>query len=166
MLVTLNDFRRNAEKDGLCNEFSQMWDSCTSKKQLMDMCLGSKGVDYLCDSIAKGWGISPELISQKFSNYINGRYIFDNGKYSSMLYCNHKGEIQVETTLVTAVKCDMTINVPKNAICKIYTTLSNLTLNGEGEAIVVHYGESSQIACLSSTLKFKEIHKKEKDTYE
>lgn len=167
-MVDLRQFRENARKDGLCSEYSQKWDNCSSKKQIMDMCLGVKGVDYLCDAYAKGWGISASELNTKFNPFINGKYKFNNGKYTSALYCRYNGTIMAETTLLTFVDCDVCVNVPRFNICKIYATgKTKIKLIGDGECIVVAYGKEEDVVVTSDTrIRYKRLQKKDRDRYE
>lgn len=167
-MVDLRQFRENARKDGLCAEYSEIWDNCSSKKQIMDMCLGSKGVDYLCDAYAKGWGISSSEIYSKFKPFINGNYTFNNSKYTSSLYCRYKGSLIASTTLLTFVDSDVTITIPKYSICKVYATgKTNIELKGGGECIVVAYGNDDDVKVVSKeAVRYKRLQKKDRDRYE
>lgn len=166
-MIDLNEFRENARKKNLCAEYAQKWDSCRSKKQLMDMALGAKGVDYICDFIAKGIGISPESISKDFKDFINGNYTADLGGYTSKMFCQYKGEIKATTTILTLVDCEACVGVPENHICEIYLTgKCNITMYGEGEASLVCYGKPEDIKVDGGCQYMKRIQKKERDKYE
>lgn len=164
-MVTYSDFKANAQREGICDEYVEIWRNCGSKKQIMDMALGVKAVDYLCDAIAKGWGISPHEINKKFAPFINGKYILDNGKYTSAMYCRYMGAIICRTTLLTLIDCTIDILVPKNHICEIYATgKCNIKIKGDGRAIVVTYGDPKNIVLTQSgNGKCKRICKKERD---
>lgn len=167
-MVGLKQFRENARLDGLCSEYSLKWDNCKSKKALMDVCLDAKGIDYLCDSIAKGWGISPDIISEKFKAYINGRYVYEN-KYTSTLFCQYKGEIECDTTALTLVECDVDVFIPEYHICEIYATgKTNIHLHGNGRVVVIAYGNADDVVVTkeSEHLQYKRIQKKEKDRHD
>lgn len=161
-------FRKNADMDGLCEEYATKWDSCVSKKQMMDLALEAKGIDYVCDSIAKGWGLSPEYISSYFKSYINGAYIFSNGKYTSQMYCGYSGDIECKTTALALINCDVRIHTPKFSMCEIYATGNvKLSISGSGYVVVIAYGDEPNVVVdCSSDVRFKRIQKKEKDKHE
>lgn len=167
-MIDINEFRQNATKDGLCAEYTILWDNCKSKKQLMDLVLSVKGIDYLCDAIAKGWGVSPDYIEYKFGAYINGRYRYED-KYSSTIYCKFNGEIECNTTALTLICCNVNVVVPKNHICEIYATgNTNITLSGEGRCVVIAYGNAEEVIVNvdSENIHYKRIQKKEKDRHD
>lgn len=165
-MIDLKQFRQNATNDGLCSEYATKWDGCGSKKQLIDLAFGVKGVDYICDAIAKGWGISPSYICDNFSRYINGQYTYNDG-YQSQMYCNYQGDILCQVELLALINCDVTIEVPEYHICQIYVTgNSRINLIGKGETIVVSYGKPEDIVVSSDGVKYKRICKKEKDKHE
>ena len=66
-MIDLTKFRENADERGICEEYSEKWADCVSKKQLMDLALDINGTIYLCNAIANGWGLSPEFIEDKFA---------------------------------------------------------------------------------------------------
>jgi hypothetical protein len=167
-MVDLKQFRENARLDGLCAEYTEKWDSCQSKKQLMDMCLGVKGLDYICDAVAKGWGISPSILAEKFKNYINGRYVFNNGVYTTKMYCLYDGEINCDTTAVSIIESNANVIVPKNALVEIYLTgKTNITLGGLGRCVLIIYGDNVSYTVDEKTnVRYKVIIKKSKDNYD
>lgn len=165
-MIDLKQFRQNATNDGLCSEYATKWDGCGSKKQLIDLAFGVKGVDYICDAIAKGWGISPSYICDNFSRYINGQYTYDDG-YRSQMYCNYQGDILCQVELLALINCDVTIELPENHICQIYVTgNSKINLIGKGDTIIVSYGNPENVEVVGNGIKYKRIFKKEKDKHE
>lgn len=167
-MVDLEQFRENARLDGLCEEYTEIWDSCQSKKQLMDMCLGIKGIDYVCDAIAKGWGISPTILSNKFKNYINGNYTFDNGVYTTKLYCSYNGTVVCDTTAVAIIESNAEVKVPYNTFTEVYLTgNSNVIINGFGRCVIIVYGDKVKFKIAEDAkVSYKVIYKKEKDSYD
>jgi hypothetical protein len=140
-MITLEDFLENAQIEGICERYSKSVINCGSKKQLMDIALDVNGADYLCTAIAEGWGISPSEISKRFAPYVNGRYILDNGKYTSAMYCQYNGSIECKTTLLTLVECNIEVEVPQGHICEIYICGNcNIKLNGKGRVLLASYG--------------------------
>lgn len=166
-MVDLKQFRENARLDGLCAEYTEKWDSCQSKKQLMDMCLGVKGLDYICDAVAKGWGISPSILADKFKNYLNGNYTFDNGVYTTKMYCLYDGTVVCDTTAVAIIDSNVVVEVPTNAFVEVYLTGdTQVSLKGFGRCVLVVYGDKVQYSVDEDTnVRYKVIYKKEKDSY-
>ena len=151
-MITLEDFRTNAQVEGICDEYRDAFLSCVDKKQLMDMALGIKGADYLCNAISKGWGISPDEITKRFKGYLNGRYVFDNGKYTSTMYCQCSDDtIECETTLLTLIECkNITLNIPQNHICRIFTCVKcSIDIRGKGSCEIVCYGDYEDLKIIA-----------------
>lgn len=166
-MIDLKQYRENARKNNLCAEYSEKWDACHSNKQIIDMAFGAKGVDYLCDTIAKGWGISPNVICEKYKSFINGRYVSQQDGYTSQMYCQFMGNITADTTLLCLIDCDVTVNVPNASICEIYCTgKCNVTVYGEGRAAFICYGNPDDIVITGTCKNMKRINKKERDHYE
>lgn len=164
-MITLEDFLENAQVEGICDEYRDRVVNCGSKKQLMDIALSAKGADYLCDAIAKDWGVSPSEISKRFAPYINGRYTLDNGDYESAMYCQYNGSIVCETTLLTLVECNIEVEVPKYHICEIFACgKCNISVKGEGQVLVVTYGNPNDVVLqCDMDIRCKRLRKKERD---
>ena len=166
-MVDLKQYRENAAANNLCAEYTKIWDSCKSNKQLIDMALGAKGADYLCDTIAKGWGISPDYIYERFENFINGKYVSAQNGYTSKLYCRFMGDITADTTLLILIDSDANITLPNNGMCEIYCTgKCNIEVFGKGRAVFVCYGNPDDIEVTGGESKTKRINKKERDRYD
>ena len=163
-MVSLEQFRANANKEGICEKYALLWDKAGSKKQLMDIAMSSQGADFLCDSIAKGWGISIDEIYSKFKRYINGVYTYeDSSGYTSVLYCKHYGAIDAEDTLVILIDCDVTITIPDWAVCTIYATgFTNISIVGGGRVKLMAYGDPSNVTVesVSSECRFRRVQKR------
>ena len=166
-MIDYKDYRKNASEHDLCSEFIKIWDSCKSKKQLMDMALGAKGVDFLCASIAEGWGISPESLAYDFEPFMNGRYVRDIDGYTSKMYCRFMGKVIADTTIVTLIDSEVKLEVPKSSICEVYCAGDcSIDVKGDGEVVFICYGEESSIGINGSCSNMKRINKKERDKYE
>lgn len=163
-MVTLEDFLENAQVEGICDEYRDDVVNCGSKKQLMDMALSVKGADYLCDAIAKGWGVSPQEISKRFAPYINGKYTLDKG-YTSTMYCQYNGSIVCETTLLTLIECNIEVEIPEYHTCEIYACgKCNIRVKGKGQVLVVTYGNPDEVVLKPDMdIRCKRLRKKERD---
>lgn len=166
-MIGLDDFKANAEKEGICEEYRSLWDRCISKKDIMDMALGVKAVDYLCNAIAKGWGMSPSAIRERFDKYINGHYVKDNGKYTSQMFCKFNGLLECNTTLLVLLECNISVIIPENHICEIYACgKSKIDISGQGQALVITYGNPDDIVLTTDMdVRCKRLRKKDRDRY-
>lgn len=165
-MIDIKQFKENAIKENLCSEYTQKWNACGSRKQYIDLALSAKGVDYLCDSIAKGWGISPQYMSNSFNAFINGNYVSLQNGYDSEMYCNFKGTILARTTIIAVLASDIEIVIPKFSICHIYITdKSKVKVKGEGECVLICYGDNIETAS-DKKVRCKRINKKDRDRYD
>lgn len=163
-MINLDKFRQNAAKESLCSEYTGLWDGCKSNKDFIDLAISSKGADYLCDAIAKGWGISPEEIAERFKYFTNGKYVRSKDGYSSELYCIAKQKITAKNTIYVSVDSVLDIEVPEFHICTIYATgKSELNMSGKGDAILVIYGDKVKVNGKCDRMKV--INKKNRDEY-
>lgn len=165
-MVDLKQYRENARMNNLCAEYTEKWDSCHSNKQIMDMALGVKGVDYLCDTIAKGWGISPDVICSRFGSFINGKYISHQKGYTSKMYCKFDGNITADTTIVTLIDSVVVLNVPNTSICEVYCTgKCRIAVLGDGRAAFICYGNPNDIVITGVCGNMKRLNKRNRDNY-
>lgn len=167
MSISLEEYRENARNNNLCDEYSTIWDNCKSHKQIMDMALGVKGVDYLCDTIAKGWGISPEVIIDKFGRFINGKYVSQQKGYTSKMFCLYDGKVVTDTTIICLISSNILLYLPPNSMSEIYVTgKCNIEVQGEGRCAFVCYGNENDIVISGDNKSYKRVNKKERDRYE
>lgn len=145
MEVTLEQFRKNAAEHGIC-EMSADWDKCKSKKQLIDLALSIRGIEYIAKAINEGWGIDAETICREFAPFINGKYVRDKDGYTSALYCSSKeespAEIYAEQTALLVIGFIGNIYIPKNRICEIHLVGSRCYIKGDGRGNVYTYGDT------------------------
>lgn len=145
-MVSLEQFKENAFAHGICDEFREKWKDGLSNKRYIDMALSVKGADYLMRAYAQGWGISKEAILSRFKAFINGKYILDNGKYLSQLYCGFKGKMVGPTTLLSVIDSRIFIELPSYSFMEIYITGKDSFLSVEGgKCVSVHiYGDTPE----------------------
>lgn len=136
-MISLEQFKDNAKKHGICDMLKD-WENARSKKQLMDVALSIRGIEYLCNAIAQGWGISPEVIAEEFAPFNNGRYVRDKDGYTSCMYCRPEEDIHVTTTAALIIDCKKEIIIDK-PVCEIYLVDSKVKITGEGRAKVYLY---------------------------
>lgn len=166
-VIDINKFRENALSENLCSEYTGKWNKSLSRKALVDLALEVKGADYLCDSIAKGWGVSPEYISDKFDMFINGKYIAKFQGYDSKMYCNYDGQVESNTTILILINSNVKLNIPEHTISEIYCTgKCNISVFGDGECIFVCYGDEGNVIINNeSNVRIKRIQKNKRDEY-
>ena len=163
-MVDLEQFRMNATKEGICDRYAELWDDAKSKRKLMDLALSVQGADFLCDGISKGWGISTDELVRRFGRYLNGSYVYeDSSGYSSMMYCNFVGSIDVETTLLLLIDSDVVLSVPDYMVVDVYASgETNLSIVGGGRVRLVAYGDVSDVTVdsVDECCRFKRIQKR------
>ena len=136
-MITLQEFKENAKKHGIC-EMLQDWDNAKSKKQLMDVVLNVRGVQYLANAIFDGWGMSPELIAEDFKPFNNGRYTYRKG-YTSQMYCLPEEDTITIDSTVTLIIGFNGIVVIDRPVCELYLVNCNCTIDGKGIGYVYAY---------------------------
>lgn len=108
----------------------------------MDVALNVRGMQYVAEAIAQGWGISPEVIAKDFQPFNNGKYTRDMDGYTSQMYCQSpEDEIKISTTTTLIICYDKTIIVDR-PICELYLVNCNVTIRGKGIAKVHLYNSS------------------------
>lgn len=126
-MIGLDEFKINAKKHGIC-KMVRDWDKATNKKQLIDLALSIRGIEYLAKSISEGWGLSPDYIAEEFAAFNDGQYVRDLDGYTTCFYCLYdKPEIEISTTATLIIDYNGVINVCR-PICELYICNSNVTL--------------------------------------
>ena len=145
MEVALEQFRKNAAEHGIC-EMSADWDKCKSKKQLIDLALSIRGIEYIAKAVSEGWGIDVDTICREFAPFNYGKYVRDKDGYTSALWCSSKeespAEIYAEQTALLVINFIGNIYIPKNRICEIHLINSKCYIRGEGKGYVYAYGDT------------------------
>lgn len=145
MEVTLEQFRKNAAEHGIC-EMSADWGKCKSKKQLIDLALSIRGIEYIAKAVSEGWGIDADTICHEFAPFINGKYVREKDGYTSALYCSFKEdsptEIYAEQTALLVINFIGKIYIPKNRICEIHAVNSKFYAYGDGTMNLYRYGDN------------------------
>lgn len=139
-MIDLDQFKSNAQSHGIC-EMLDDWNNCKSKKQLIDLCLSARGIEYVADAIAQGWGISPDVIERDFPMFINGRYTRSENGYTTQIYCRPpEDEIKITTTatLIIGFKGKVVVDRP----CELYLCNSDVTIVGTAQPSVYLYNST------------------------
>ena len=144
MEVTLEQFRKNAAEHGIC-EMSAEWDKCKSKKQLIDLALSIRGIEYIAKAVSEGWGIDVDTICREFAPFNYGKYVREKDGYTSALWCSSKeespAEIYAEQTALLVINFIGNIYIPKNRICEIHAVNSKFNAYGDGVLRLKSYGD-------------------------
>jgi len=143
----LLNMKRNALMLGLCGEYRSKWDGAGSDRDLMDIALDVNGVEFICEGVTDGWGLTPEYIRNRFGGYVNGRYVRSKDGYTSeMLCCFDESEFRQRSTITTIIACNTEVIVPRCCISKIYVCGgSKLTLLCDGICELYVYGRDNEI---------------------
>lgn len=132
---------------GLCGDYKGVWDKSTTQKDLVNIAADINGADFLCASVAKSWGLKKDYIRNNFKGLINGSYVARCGKdkgYTSEIYVVHKGDITVRTTILIVLYSDVTIHVPINHVCRIFSAgNTNIYVECNGVCEFVNYSDNN-----------------------
>lgn len=111
----------------------------------MDLALSIRGIEYIAQAVAEGWGISSAKICAEFAPFNNGKYIRSKDGYTSAVYCSDGkedcvAEINATTTALLVIDFIGTINIPENRICEIHLVNGKCYIKGKGRGNVYAYG--------------------------
>lgn len=143
----LLNLKRNALMLGLCGEYKDRWDKCSNKKELIDLALDSNGVEFLADAMTFGWGCTQEFLLTEFADFINGRYQRKKNGYTSELYVEPHGEIELRSTLTVIAGGSANVIVPPNFFGRVYVCGDggSLIFGSNGGSIELFvYGENER----------------------
>jgi len=139
----LLELKRKAKALALCDEYTERWDECETKEDLIKTVLDSNRVEFLCDGVEFKWGLKPKFIAEEFKDFINGKYLCENPKgYTTELYCKFTGEIQARSTILVLINTCADIYIPKNSFVKIYFCARSQARihNRGGNVRIISYG--------------------------
>ena len=155
----LLNLKRNALMLGLCGEYKDRWDKCSNKKDLIDLALDSNGVEFLADAMTFGWGCSQEFLLNEFADFINGRYQRKKDGYTSELYVEPHGEIELRSTITVIAGGRANVIVPPNFFGMVYVCGDggSLIFGSNGGSIELFvYGENERaVTKYATSLKVK-----------
>ena len=155
----LLNLKRNALMLGLCGEYKDRWDKCSNKKELIDLALDSNGVEFLADAMTFGWGCSQEFLLNEFADFINGKYQRKKDGYTSELYVEPHGEIELRSTLTVIAGGCANVIVPPNFFGRVYVCGDggSLIFGSNGGSIELFvYGENERaVTKYATSLKVK-----------
>lgn len=147
-MVTLEEFKKNAIEHGISKRMLAAWNNCKTKRQLADLAMNVSSIGFLCNSIRKGWGISPDELERKFSDYINGKYSSLQKGYSTKMYCNYKGDIIADSLIIVIINSEVDIEIQDGKSCSLYCVVEcsvNLINSKSRATFVFRYGEPNDI---------------------
>lgn len=137
------NFKRIALSLGLCDEYKHKWDSCVSEKELIDIALDSNGVEFLADSFSFGWGMSYDYIKERFSDFINGKYVRNKDGYTSEIYIGYNGAISLRSTITIIVNSYVDLAIPEHYVGSVYVCdHSKVWVHGRGIVDIYEYGDN------------------------
>ena len=140
----LQSFREAAKSRNICEKYSERLDGCNTKKQIFDLATDSNGIPFICEAMVDGWSVTPELISENFKTFINGRYISQHKGYTSAVYVERFfiEPLVAKTTNLVIIACEGVVNIPEDVVCNLSIVNSNVVVSGSGVCYVKEYGSN------------------------
>lgn len=147
----------------LCGDYVDKVDNAMSNKQIVDIGMDANGISYLPEMSSKGMPLPYDIITSRFSNFINGRYVChtksrNGNEYTSALYCKYAGDIDdADTTLLTLLGCSCTVNIAENAFVRIYVdSNSAVQVNcPESAMAIIEYWGDAEVSASGKVKKIK-----------
>lgn len=138
------ELKQKAFRMGICDRYRKEWEQVTNRKELADMMLSIQGADFVCASVAGGWGVTKETMMLTLFDFANGNYIRKRDGYETELYMGADNRrVDVRSTLYIVLFSDnMEIYVPKGKAVNIYVAgCRNVDVTCDGVAYIVNYGD-------------------------
>ena len=104
----LLNYRRNAIKDGLCEEWNKKWSAChNDKAELMRLALMQQSIPHVFTYAYQGKGLTKEYLTSEFKDYVNGaKTIYDADGVQGYTY-QLNVDLQKDWTITTDVAAFM-----------------------------------------------------------
>lgn len=137
------EFKQKAFRMGICDRYRQEWARVSDYKGLADMMMTIQGADFICASVANGWGLTKEQMLFALYDFANGNYVRRTKGYECELFLAYDGKITVKSTLyIVLYSEDVEIYVPRYRATNIYIAgCKNVKINCDGVAYIVNYGD-------------------------
>lgn len=130
-------------RDLVCGRYSEAVFRARSKKALADL-LDVNVCEWLCRMHAQG---SREWLEECFGPFLNGAFTKDCGGYDCSVHVAGDGRIRLASNVTAVLGGDMTVEVPDNAVMRVFCACSSLrVVLGERSSLVVHAVEGVQVA--------------------
>lgn len=156
----IDKFKKVACDNGMCDDYQRIWLQCHSHKNYMDMALGVKAIDFLCNSYAKGWGADKKIFHRRFPEFINGRYISEQKGYNTKMYIDYNGEVKTDTTAIMIIDSNVDVITDEIDVCELFIAgKCKVNLNGVGKLKIVCYGNPKDIVIGGENTNYKRINK-------
>jgi hypothetical protein len=136
-------FIQNAKRRGLCAEYTAKVSEAMSKKQIIDIAFDANGISWLCDSIAKGWGLSPDYIAEQYARFLNGSYVYHGEGYTSTMFCQVP-MVRVVSTMCCVIDCHCIVH--SDRLCELHVVNSKVRIEGRGRCILHLYNSTIENA--------------------
>lgn len=146
MLKSVESFLSRAHANTpACKEYLLKVNHAGSKAELFSVALEMQSLEFMCKAMSEGWGMTADEICRDFAPYINGEYVYE-GKYTSELYCRHKGKVVGKSTVFCFIECDVELVLEEEwRMCKIFAVNSKVKVTGKGTAFIDFQDENSVI---------------------
>lgn len=102
-----------------CQEYKHKWDNALNDRDLADIGLDINGAEWLCVMVNKGM-ITKSFIKERFADIINGKYVRNKDGYTSGVYVDYVGQIDMHTTLLVIIGGNVEIHVPQGIIGRVF----------------------------------------------
>lgn len=151
--------------DGMCGEYSDMLESCQSKKEIFEFACMTEPMLFLVKESSRHPDIVPEYIRKEFSAYINGRFVANKGRmgkktgYDSCMYCGYTGDITADVSLMCIIDSKVKVNIPEHtALCLVCDNLNPVKIDcPESSVCIVHCPENTKVESLKKSAKIRII---------
>lgn len=138
----LGKYRERCANHAMCADSAAKWAGCVSNRELFDLAGESQVAHFLLQSVSEGWGLPPAYIAERFSHFINGRYVSShacqNGTaYTTAIYCRHDGTVDAVETLYVLIDCNIRLVAPERSVIRVFADA--------GTRLAVDAGEDSLV---------------------
>lgn len=149
------EFQKNAllgniSGEPLCTQYKQAWRACgEDKEMLMRLALSQQSLPYLNHACYENLGLSKEYILANFSDYINGKMLFEDVEgvrgFTYEMYVGYAEQLHVRADVTSLMWCACEVIVPKTKCSRLYISNNSdvhLLLGGYNSPSVYLFDES------------------------
>lgn len=129
----LEAFKERSKVLGLCDNYTDKWDSAQNTYDLIKLATDINGMPYILESLVDTkMGITTEFAVKFFGSYVNSDEPIKRKENDSKLFIDTECDITLSATINGFLNTKATLYVPEYIICHVYSVNSDLQFNGNG----------------------------------
>jgi len=129
----LEAFKERSKVLGLCNNYTDKWNSAQDTYDLIKLATDINGMPYILESLNDPqMGITTKFAIEFLGEYVNNNIPIVNDGIESKLFIDTECTVILSSTINGFLNTNAKLYVPKGVVCHVYCVNSDLEITGSG----------------------------------